>query len=73
MYYNLAISPMYPKPSKTTVEVKIDGAKSPTLPYSLIFWGVKSNLAEKIRVNKRVCAVYPGIPGACIRCHLLAV
>ena len=37
------------------------------------FWGVKSNLAEKIRVNKRVCAVCPGIPGACIRRHLLAV
>jgi len=29
MYYNLAISPMYPKSSKTTVEVKIDGANHP--------------------------------------------
>ena len=39
--------------------------------YSLIFLGgVKSNLAEKIRVNKRVCAIYPGIPGACKRARI---
>ena len=34
------------------------------------FGGIKSNLAEKIRVNKRVCAIYPGIPGACKRARI---